>query len=64
MKTTAAFAVADLIADGELAADYIIPESFNRQVVNKVALAVAQEAVESDLTRREVSVSELENEFK
>ncbi|MBM7556438.1 NAD(P)-dependent malic enzyme [Halanaerobacter jeridensis] len=63
MKTTAAFAVADLIADEELAEDYIIPASFNKQVVNKVALAVAKEAVASDLAKREISVLELEKEF-
>ncbi|MFO7820179.1 MAG: malic enzyme-like NAD(P)-binding protein, partial [Halanaerobacter sp.] len=64
MKSTAAFAIADLIPDEELAADYIIPDSFNEKVVNKVALAVAKEAVESDLAKMEISVSELEEEFK
>ena len=64
MKSTAAFAIADLIPDEELAADYIIPDSFNEKVVNKVALAVAKEAVESDLAKMEISVAELEEEFK
>ena len=63
MKTTAAFAVADLIADEELAEDYIIPASFNQQVINKVALAVAKEAVVAGLAKREVSVADLEQEF-
>ncbi|MGM0501630.1 MAG: NAD(P)-dependent malic enzyme [Bacillota bacterium] len=63
MKTTAAYAVADLIADTELAEDYIIPASFNRQVANKVALAVAKEAKEAGLAKRDVSLTELEQEF-
>ena len=64
MKTTAAFAVADLIADQELKEDYIIPASFNEDVVNKVALAVAKEALESNLAKKEISPTELEQEFK
>jgi malate dehydrogenase (oxaloacetate-decarboxylating) len=44
MKTAAARAIADIVADGELREDYIIPSVFNREVAPAVAAAVAAEA--------------------
>ena len=44
MKTAAAQAIADIVADDELREDYIIPSVFNREVAPAVAAAVAAEA--------------------
>ncbi len=44
MKTAAACAIADIVADDELREDYIIPSVFNRDVAPAVAAAVASEA--------------------
>ena len=47
MKTAAARAIADIVADDELREDYIIPSVFNREVASAVAAAVADEARDS-----------------
>ncbi len=44
MKVTAAQAIADIVTDGELREDYIIPSAFNRDVAPAVAAAVAASA--------------------
>jgi malate dehydrogenase (oxaloacetate-decarboxylating) len=44
MKTAAARAIAEIVTDGELREDYIIPSVFNREVAPAVAAAVAAEA--------------------
>jgi malate dehydrogenase (oxaloacetate-decarboxylating) len=44
MKLAAARGIAGVVADDELAEDYIIPSVFNRDVSHKVAEAVAREA--------------------
>jgi malate dehydrogenase (oxaloacetate-decarboxylating) len=44
MKMAAARAIADIVEDGELREDYIIPSVFNRDVAPAVAAAVAEEA--------------------
>jgi malate dehydrogenase (oxaloacetate-decarboxylating) len=46
MKTAAARAVAEIIPEGELREDYIIPSVFNRDVAPAVAAAVAERAKE------------------
>jgi malate dehydrogenase (oxaloacetate-decarboxylating) len=53
MKLAAARALADVISDDELDAEYIVPSVFNRQVAEAVAHAVAQAAVASGVARRE-----------
>ncbi len=45
MKEAAARAIAAVIKDDELAADYILPDPFNPKVVEVVAKAVADEAI-------------------
>ena len=53
MKLAAAHAIARVIPDDELHADYIIPSVFNRRVAESVAEAVANAAVASGVARRE-----------
>jgi malate dehydrogenase (oxaloacetate-decarboxylating) len=51
MKLAAARALAGVIADDELHAEYIIPSVFNRDVAPAVAAAVAEAAVHSGVAR-------------
>ena len=44
MKMAAARAIAEIVEDGELREDYIIPSVFNRDVAPAVAAAVAEQA--------------------
>ena len=47
MKVAAAYAIASVISDEEMTADYILPDPFNPEVTKAVAQAVAEEAVKS-----------------
>ena len=51
MKMAAAQALADLVSDEELSADYIIPAAFDKRVGPAVAKAVAEAAKESGVAR-------------
>ncbi|MBR2735971.1 MAG: NAD-dependent malic enzyme [Firmicutes bacterium] len=51
MKIAAAHAMASVISDEELSADYIIPDAFNPAVTKAVAKAVAEVAVRDGLSR-------------
>ena len=51
MKMAAAKALADLISDDELSADYIIPKAFDARVGKAVAAAVAEAARKSGVAR-------------
>ncbi len=51
MKMAAAKALAELISDEELSADYIIPKAFDPRVGKAVAAAVAQAARDSGVAR-------------
>ncbi len=51
MKMAAAKALADLISDDELSADYIIPKAFDKRVGPAVAAAVAEAARKSGVAR-------------
>jgi malate dehydrogenase (oxaloacetate-decarboxylating) len=53
MKLAAAHAIARVIPDDELHADYIIPSVFNRRVAETVAEAVADAAVTTGVARRD-----------
>src|SRR5450631_513154 len=55
MELAAAHAIARVIPEDELHADYIIPSVFNRHVAESVAQAVADAAVTSGEARRERS---------
>ena len=51
MKMAAAAALASLVSDGELSADYIIPAAFDKRVGPAVAKAVAQAAIDTGAAR-------------
>jgi len=51
MKIAAARALADLISDSELSADYIIPKAFDERVGSAVARVVAEAARKSGVAR-------------
>ena len=51
MKIAAAEALAGLISDGELSADYILPKAFDPRVKDAVAKAVMEEAKRSGVAR-------------
>jgi malate dehydrogenase (oxaloacetate-decarboxylating) len=55
MKLAAALAIADVIQDDELHADYVIPSVFNARVAEAVAAAVAEAAIRSGVARREAA---------
>jgi malate dehydrogenase (oxaloacetate-decarboxylating) len=53
MKLAAARAIAGVIDDEELLADYIVPSVFHPQVSEAVALAVAEAALASGVARKQ-----------
>ena len=53
MKLAAAHAIASVIPEGELHAEYIVPSVFNRHVADAVADAVASAAISAGAARRE-----------
>ncbi|QGJ71150.1 NADP-dependent malic enzyme [Planctomycetales bacterium 10988] len=57
MKLAAADAIASVIAEEELLADYIIPSVFDRRVAQAVADAVAQAALDAGVARRQAKPS-------
>ncbi|KMY53427.1 malate dehydrogenase [Bacillus sp. FJAT-27231] len=59
MKVAAAYAIASLISDNELAADYIIPSAFDARVAPEVAAAVARAAIESGVARKNIDIDSL-----
>jgi malate dehydrogenase (oxaloacetate-decarboxylating) len=55
MKVAASHALATVIPDEELSADYVIPSVFDRSVAPAVAAAVAEAAAKDGVARRTVS---------
>ncbi len=51
MKTAASYAIASLVSDDELSADYIIPKAFDERVGKTVAKAVHDAAVADGVSR-------------
>jgi malate dehydrogenase (oxaloacetate-decarboxylating) len=51
MKLAAAYAIADIISEDELTEEYVIPDAFDKRVVEKVAAAVAKAAVDTGISR-------------
>ncbi|MBR5613873.1 MAG: NAD-dependent malic enzyme [Clostridia bacterium] len=53
MKMAASYAIAGLVSDEELCAEYILPKAFDQRVGKAVAAAVAKAAVETGVARVE-----------
>ena len=60
MKIAAAHAIAAIVTDTELNADYIMPKGMDFRVAPKVAAAVAKVAMESGEARQTVDVAAVE----
>ncbi len=58
MKLAAAYALASIVKDDELSADYIIPKAFDPIVGPTVAAAVSQAAIKSGVAKKEISYEE------
>lgn len=58
MKKAAAYALADLIGEDELAPDYVIPKPFDPRVGPYLAAAVAQAAVDTNAARIKLTYEE------
>lgn len=54
MKVAAAYAIAGLVSDQELNADYVMPKAFDQRLAPAVAEAVAKAAIESGVARIKV----------
>ena len=59
MKVAAVHAIADLISEEELHADYVIPAPFDPRVAPAVAAAVAKAAMETGVARLKVDPEEI-----
>jgi malate dehydrogenase (oxaloacetate-decarboxylating) len=59
MELAAAQAIAGVIAEDQLHAEYIVPSVFNRQVVDAVAVGVADAAIATGVARRRHDTTEL-----
>jgi malate dehydrogenase (oxaloacetate-decarboxylating) len=59
MKLAAVYAIAGLISDEDLHADYVIPDPFDRRVVANVAAAVANAAIETGVSQKYVNGEEI-----
>jgi malate dehydrogenase (oxaloacetate-decarboxylating) len=57
MKLAAGEALASVVSEDQLSAEYIIPSVFNRDVGTIVAEAVAQAAIDSGVARRDRAAS-------
>ncbi len=51
MKVAAAYAIAAMIPDDKLNADYILPEALDPQVARGVAEAVSAQAIKEGIAR-------------
>lgn len=59
MKVAAVNAIAGLVAEKDLNADYVIPAPFDKRVAPAVAKAVAKTAMETGVARRNVDAEEV-----
>ncbi|PFA66582.1 NAD-dependent malic enzyme [Bacillus cereus] len=64
MKMAAVQAIAELVAEDELNADYIIPAPFDERVAPQVAAYVAKAAMETGVARRQVDPNEIAEKTK
>ena len=63
MKLAAVHAIAGLISDEELQADYVIPDPFDRRVAAHVAAAVAKAAMETGVAGKLINPEKSERAF-
>lgn len=63
MKLAAVYAIADLISDNELHADYVIPDPFDSRVAAHVAAAVASAAIQSGVSRNNIDTELLKTQL-
>ncbi|MEY8349575.1 malic enzyme-like NAD(P)-binding protein [Bacillus cereus] len=61
MKLAAVYAIAELISEEELHVNYVIPDPFDPRVVPHVAYAVARAAMETGVSRKNISMAEIKN---
>jgi len=59
MKIAAVHAIAGLISEEELHADYVIPNPFDQRVAAHVAAAVASAAMETGVSRKNINVEQI-----
>ncbi|KMJ55678.1 malate dehydrogenase [Bacillus sp. LL01] len=59
MKVAAVYAIADLVAEADLSADYVIPAPFDPRVAPAVAAAVAKTAMETGVARLKVDPEQI-----
>ncbi|HWO94993.1 MAG TPA: malic enzyme-like NAD(P)-binding protein [Bacillus sp. (in: firmicutes)] len=59
MKLAAVYAIAELISDEDLHADYVIPDPFDRRVAAHVAAAVAAAAMETGVSQKLVNAEDV-----
>ncbi len=52
MLTAASYAIASLVSEDELCADYILPKAFDKRIAPTVAAAVSEAAIKSGVARR------------
>lgn len=64
MKLAAAHALADVVGEKELSAEFVVPLPFDKRVVPAVAIAVAEAAMETGAARLKKSRGELDAELK
>ena len=53
MKVAAAYAIANVVSDEELSPEYVLPDAFNKNVVENVAKAVREAAIKTGVARIE-----------
>ena len=51
MKVAAAYAIANVVSDEELSSEYVLPDAFNKNVVENVAKAVRESAIKTGVAR-------------
>lgn len=64
MKVAAVYAIADLVKESELTADYVIPAPFDPRVAPAVAAAVAKTAMETGVARKKVDPEKVAEKTK
>lgn len=61
MKLAAVYAIAGLVSDEALHADYVIPDAFDPRVAAHVATAVAKAAIETGVAQNPIDVEDIKN---